>query len=68
MTPTGLSFPCRGRSDMATIADTTRIGRCLMFAREHLKEARAADDEIRVMKWDAVMDQFIDAWPRPQPA
>jgi hypothetical protein len=53
---------------MATITDTTRIGRCLVFVREHLKQARAADDEIRVMKLDAVMDQFIDAWPRPQSA
>jgi hypothetical protein len=53
---------------MATTTDTTRIGRCLVFAREHLEEARAADDEIRAMKWDAVMDQFIDAWPRPQSA
>ncbi len=53
---------------MATKTDTTRLGRCLMFVREHLKEARAADDQIRVMKWDAVMDQLIDAWPRPQSA
>ncbi|MDT5019506.1 MAG: hypothetical protein QOG47_1691 [Mycobacterium sp.] len=53
---------------MATMTDTTRLGRCLMFVREHSKEARAADDEIRVMKWNAVMDQFIDAWPRPQSA
>jgi hypothetical protein len=53
---------------MATTTDTTRIGRCLVFAREHLEEARAADDDIRVMKWDAVMDQFIDAWPRPKSA
>jgi hypothetical protein len=52
---------------MATaITDTTRIGRCLMFVREHLEQARAADDEIRAMQWDAVMDRFIDAWPRPQ--
>jgi len=53
---------------MATMTNTTRLGRCLMFVREHAKEARAADDEIRVMKWDAVMDPFIDAWPRPQSA
>ena len=53
---------------MATTTDTTRIGRCLIFVREHLKEARAADDDIRAMKWDAVMDQFIDAWPRPKSA
>jgi hypothetical protein len=53
---------------MATLADATWIGRCLVFAREHLKEARAADDQIRAMKWDAVMDQFIDAWPRQKSA
>jgi hypothetical protein len=53
---------------MATQTDTARIGRCLVFAREHLKEARAADDQIRAMKWDAVMDQFIDAWPRQKSA
>jgi hypothetical protein len=64
MTPTGLSFPCRGRSEMATIADTTRIGRCLVFVRDHLNQARAAGDEIRAMQWHAVMDEFIDAWPR----
>ena len=56
---------------MATVTpqttDTTRIGRCLMFVREHLEQARAADDEIRAMQWDAVMDRFIDAWPRPRP-
>jgi hypothetical protein len=39
-----------------------------MFVREHLEQARAADDEIRAMQWDAVMDQLIDAWPRPQSA
>jgi hypothetical protein len=38
-----------------------------MFVREHLEQARAADDEIRAMQWDAVMDRFIDAWPRAQP-
>ena len=27
---------------MATIADTTRIGRCLVFVRDHLNQARAA--------------------------
>jgi hypothetical protein len=53
---------------MATTTDTTRIGRCLVFAREHRKQACAADDLIRVMKWDAVMDQFIDAWPRAKSA
>jgi hypothetical protein len=53
---------------MATaITDTTRIGRCLMFVREHLEQARAAGDEIRAMQWDAVMDRFIDAWPRSRP-
>jgi hypothetical protein len=57
-------FPVRGRSDMATIADTTRIGRCLVFVRDHLNQARAAGDEIRAMQWHAVMDEFIDAWPR----
>ncbi|HZE16965.1 MAG TPA: hypothetical protein VE197_15390 [Mycobacterium sp.] len=51
---------------MATTTDTTRIGRCLTFAREHLEQARAAGDDIRVMQWDAVMDQLIDAWPRRQ--
>jgi len=49
---------------MATIADTTRIGRCLVFVCDHLNQARAANDEIRVMQWHAVIDQFIDAWPR----
>ncbi|HEY1842370.1 MAG TPA: hypothetical protein VGG53_19570 [Mycobacterium sp.] len=49
---------------MATIIDTTRIGRCIVFAREHLKQARAAGDEIRAMQWHAVMDEYIDAWPR----
>jgi hypothetical protein len=53
---------------MAMLTDTTRISRCLVFVREHLNEARAADDEIRAMQWHAVMDQFIDAWPRPQSA
>jgi hypothetical protein len=51
-----------------TITDTARIGRCLLFVREHLEQARAADDEVRAMQWDAVMDQFIDGWPRPQSA
>ena len=68
MTPPVFLSPRRGRSDMATKIDTARIGRCLVFAREHLKEALAADDQIRAMKWDAVMDQFIDAWPRQQSA
>jgi len=45
---------------MATIADTTRIGRCLVFVRDHLNQARAAGDEIRAMQWHAVMDEFID--------
>lgn len=53
---------------MATTTDTTRIERCLIFVREHLNQARAADDQIRAMQWDAIMDQFIDAWPRPQSA
>src|SRR6202012_4235331 len=64
MTPTGLAVPLRGRSDMANIIDTTRIGRCIVFSREHLKQARAAGDEIRAMQWHAVMDEYIDAWPR----
>ena len=51
-----------------TITDAARIGRCLMFVREHLRQARAADDEIRAMQWDAVMDEFIDAWPRQRSA
>jgi hypothetical protein len=45
---------------------TTRIGRCLIFAREHLQQARAAGDQIRAMQWETVMDQFIDALPRPK--
>lgn len=49
---------------MATTANTTRLGRCLVFVGEHLKQARAAGDEIRAMQWHAVMDQYIDAWPR----
>ena len=51
-----------------TITDTAWIGRCLLFVREHLEEARAADDQIRAMQWDAVMDELIDAWPRPKSA
>jgi hypothetical protein len=64
MTPTGLSFRVEGGQIMATITDTTRIGRCLVFVRDHLNQARAAGDEIRAMQWHAVMDEFIDAWPR----
>ena len=62
-------LPASREAAMATtITDTTRIGRCLIFVREHLEQARAADDQIRAMQWDAVMDQFIDAWPRQQSA
>jgi ABC-type uncharacterized transport system permease subunit len=49
---------------MAMIMDTTRIGRCLIFVGEHLKQARAAGDEVRALQWHTVMDEFIDAWPR----
>jgi ABC-type uncharacterized transport system permease subunit len=49
---------------MATTSNATRIGRCLVFVGEHLKQARAAGDEVRAMQWHAIMDQYIDAWPR----
>ena len=44
--------------------DRRRLTRLFLFIREHEDEARIAEDWVRVMKWERLVDKLLDRMPR----
>lgn len=47
------------------IVDRPRLCRLFVFIREHTEQARAGGDEVRVDKWERLLDRLCDLLPRP---
>jgi hypothetical protein len=48
----------------APTVDRARLVRLFAFIREHLDQARMAEDEVRVWKWERLVNLLLDRMPR----
>jgi hypothetical protein len=48
----------------APTVDRARLVRLFAFIREHLDQARMAEDEVRVWKWERILNILCDRLPR----
>lgn len=48
----------------APTVDRHRLTRLFRFIREHEDQARAAEDDVRVDKWERLVDKLLDRMPR----
>lgn len=51
----------------APTVDRHRLTRLFRFIREHLEQARQAEDWVRVMKFERLVDKLLDRMPRTPP-
>lgn len=59
-----LGFGSTAKAMSAPTVDRARLCRLFAFIREHQVQAGAAGDEVRVMKWERLVDKLLDRMPR----
>lgn len=59
-----LGFGSTAKAMSAPTVDRARLCRLFAFIREHEEAARAAGDDVRVMKFEALLNLLVDRLPR----